>query len=377
MKTLGIDETGSISLRRTTALDVDDLIVGCGFNKPDPTLPGTLAFISRSEAVATVVAALQAGIRQLDTAPLYGAGLSEEYIGDAVVEAGLAATVDLKVWSKVGVVIRRPDQVSLTQACLPLKYTGERATLRDYSFGMARRSLTESLVRLRIPAITGLRVHGPNRQDRVTVGGQLLETMAVDGTEQALAIDGVLAGLCQLRSRGVIEDVSLGLNAFDPPVVQGHRRLFERPAAGTVQSALLAGGYNLLNQNALPLLEDAEAKGIEIHIAGVFSSGLLAGGSTVYAAGADNGQAPSYELLQRAEGWRRLAEDHGLALPVVALAFAVLPKCVTRIVVGMSSPVDVRENVKLLSMTASVPSKLWSQAKARGLLDRRTPVPNR
>ena len=60
---------------------------------------------------------------------------------------------------------------------------------------------------------------------------------------------------------------------------------------GTIQSALLAGGWNLLNQQALPLLAEAEARGIDIHMAGVFSSGLLAGGTTVYAAGADNGQS--------------------------------------------------------------------------------------
>jgi D-threo-aldose 1-dehydrogenase len=141
-----------------------------------------------------------------------------------------------------------------------------------------------------------------------------------------------------------------------------------------VQSALLAGGYNLLNQNALPLLEAAEARGIEVHMAGVFSSGLLAGGSTVYAAGADNGQAPSEELVQRAAGWAALAAEHGLALPAVAMAFAALPRCVTRVVVGMSSPEDVEENVRLLPQTA-VPLELWRQAKARRLLDARVPIP--
>eukprot|EP01043_Picozoa_sp_COSAG02_P028884 COSAG02_NODE_1773_length_10980_cov_8.196765_2_plen_377_part_00 len=364
-----------VALRETTALGVDDLILGCGFNKPDLAHPEALAFISRPEAVATVLAALQAGIRQLDTAPLYGAGLSEEYVGDALLEAGLDTMVGLKVWTKVGVVIRRAGRASLDHAPLPLSFTGERATFRDYSFGMAQRGLKESLVRLRLPAVTGLRVHGPNRQDRVTIGGNLHEPMVVDGTEQAVAADGILVGLSALRNEGVIEEVSLGLNAFDPAIVQGHRRLFKRPPPGTVQSALLAGGFNLLNQNALPLLEEAEAQGIEIHMAGVFSSGLLAGGSTVYAAGADNGQAPSDELLQRVDGWRRLTEEHGVALPAVALAFAALPRCVTRVVVGMSSPADVEENVELLRTTGSIPTALWRQAKERGLLDLRTPIP--
>lgn len=97
----------------------------------------------------------------------------------------------------------------------------------------------------------------------------------------------------------------------------------------------------------------------------------------MYAAGADNGQPPSDELLQRVEGWRRLAEEHGLPLPAVALAFAALPRCVTRVVVGMSSPADVHENIDLLRTTASVSPELWWHAKERGLLDRRTPIPER
>lgn len=363
-----------LTMRRTT-LGVDDLILGCGFNKPDPANPEALAFISRSDAVATVIEALQLGIRQLDTAPLYGVGRSEEYIGDALLEAGLAATDGLKVWTKVGVVIRSADRLSMENPTLPLGSKGSRATIRDYSFAMARCGLQESLMRLRLPKVTGLRVHGPNRLDRVTIDGELRESMVVDGTEQALAADGILAGLSALQGDGVIEEVSLGLNAFDPNIVQGHRRLFQRPPAGVVQSALLAGGFNLLNQNALPLLEEAEARGIEIHMAGVFSSGLLAGGNTVYASGADNGQAPSDELIQRAKGWRILSEEHGLALPAVALAFAALPRCVKRVVVGMSSPADVQENVNLLHTTTSVPPVLWRQAKDRGLLDPRTPVP--
>ena len=180
-------------------LSASDLVLGCGFNKSDPAVSGALAFVSQAEAVATVTTALCLGIRQLDTAPLYGAGLSEEYIGDALLEAGLAATADLKIWTKVGVVIRPADTPTLEQPGLPLQFGGERSTFRDYSAGMARRCLTESLLRLRLPAVTGLRVHGPNRQDRVTVAGELRESMPRDGIEQTLEADGILAGLVELR----------------------------------------------------------------------------------------------------------------------------------------------------------------------------------
>ena len=63
-----------------------------------------LRVVGRTQAVGTVAAALALGVRHIDTAPLYGAGLSEEYIGDALAEAGLGATEGLRVWSKAGVV---------------------------------------------------------------------------------------------------------------------------------------------------------------------------------------------------------------------------------------------------------------------------------
>ena len=200
------------------------------------------------------------------------------------------------------------------------------------------------------------------------------EELPVDGTEQALSDDGLLRGLAELREAGEIEEASLGLNAFDADMVQGHLRLFRRPAAGVVQSALLAGGYNLLNQEGLPLLVEAERRGIEIHMAGVFSSGLLAGGATVYATGSDSGQKPATELQELAAGWAELAEEHGLALPAVAMAFAALPKCVTKVVVGCSSVEDIEEDVRLLPQTA-VPLELWQEAKRRGLLSASVPTP--
>ena len=83
-----------LPLRTTQGpLTVDDLMLGCAFNKPDDD--GSLRLVGRTAAVATVSAALRLGVRSIDTAPLYGAGLSEEYIGesvgDALAEAGLGA----------------------------------------------------------------------------------------------------------------------------------------------------------------------------------------------------------------------------------------------------------------------------------------------
>jgi aryl-alcohol dehydrogenase-like predicted oxidoreductase len=196
-------------------LTVAQLVLGCGFNKPDPATD-QLAVVPHAQAVATVHAALRLGIRALDTAPLYGSGRSEEWIGDALALPPLGVELaDLQIWSKVGVVVRRADQPDVAAPPLPLGYGGARASVRDYSRAMARRGLAESLGRLRLPAglaLAGLRVHGPNRSDRVTVSGRMVEAVAVDGTEQALgAEDGILGGLAELRAEGAIGEVGLGL----------------------------------------------------------------------------------------------------------------------------------------------------------------------
>jgi len=40
-------------------------------------------------------------------------------------------------------------------------------------------------------------------------------------------------------------------------------------------------------------------------------------------------------MVQKAEEWKKLSAKHGVSLPAVALAFAALPTCVTRVVLGM------------------------------------------
>lgn len=61
----------------------------------------------------------------------------------------------------------------------------------------------------------------------------------------------------------------------------------------------------------------------QVHIAGVFASGLLVkeGGTYAY-------QAASAEQIACAGRWRLLGKRHGCSLPAVAIAFAALPKCV-------------------------------------------------
>ena len=51
---------------------------------------------------------------------------------------------------------------------------------------------------------------------------------------------------------------------------------------GIFDSALLAGGWNLLSQAGLPCLLECQRRGVDVHVAGAYASGLIVGAS-IYA----------------------------------------------------------------------------------------------
>lgn len=147
-------------------------------------------------------------------------------------------------------------------------------------------------------------------------------------------------------------------------------RMIGGTEAGTFDSALLAGGWNLLTQAGLPCFAECEARGIEVHVAGVFASGLLVSTDGTYA----YKKAPA-DKVAAAEAWRSLAEKHGFSLPAVAIAFAALPKCVTKVVLGMVTPKQVKQNLAWVEESGGVGPAFWAEAKATGLLDIAVPTP--
>merc|ERR1711862_916062 len=165
---------------------------------------------------------------------------------------------------------------------------------------------------------------------------------AVDEVAIALAPNGMLAGLEKLRADGIIRHVGLGMNCN----VEAHQgvpeevvRLIRGSKKGSFDSALLAGGWNLLSQKGLPCLVECQRQGIAVHLAGIFASGLLVGADR-YAY-----KAAPPEMKAKAERWRKLAETYGCSLPAVAMAFGALPTVDSRIVVGMATPEQVDQNL--------------------------------
>ena len=86
------------------------------------------------------------------------------------------------------------------------------------------------------------------------------------------------------------------------------------------------------------------------------------------------GVAPP-EIVEKVRQWEALASAHGVSLPAVAMAFAALPACVARVVIGCSKGEEVKTNLRYLEESAAVPSALFRAAKAAGLLPEHIPVP--
>ena len=134
-------------------------------------LPGTLGFgtaplgnmfrdIPDDEARATVEAAWDDGIRYFDTAPLYGAGLAELRLGEALAERPRA---DYVISTKVGrLILDEKEDVSARDQGEKgglFAHGRDNRVVNDYSYDATLRSIEDSLERLRTDRIDIAWVH--------------------------------------------------------------------------------------------------------------------------------------------------------------------------------------------------------------------------
>ncbi|MBV8400451.1 MAG: aldo/keto reductase, partial [Acetobacteraceae bacterium] len=180
------------------------------------------------EAVAAVERAAELGVNLIDTAPLYGHGLSEHRCGTALRRIGRDKVV---LSTKVG---RWMD---------PLKHPGAGSSfvggqphtaVVDYSYDGTMRAVEQSLLRLGTDRIDILLIHDV---DVWTHGRDAIEARFAE------AMGGAYRALDRLRSEGRVSAIGVGVNEADMCV-----RFAE---AGNFDAMLLAGRYSLLEQPAL------------------------------------------------------------------------------------------------------------------------------
>lgn len=328
------------------------------------TLPSRLGFgtaplgnmyrdIPQEEALATVDAAWQNGIRYFDAAPLYGAGLAELRLGEALAGRPRDAYA---IGTKVGrLILDEHEDASqrdlgekggLFQHGLPNKI------VYDYTEDGTLRSIEASLKRLRTDRLDTVWIHDPAVDFH---GEQWRDVFDV-------AMSGAAKALTRLRDEKVIKGWGLGVNRIEPCELTLDR--------ADPDGFLLAGRYTLLDHaDALArLMPASEARGLGIIVGGPYNSGVLAGGQHF------EYQPASPEMRERVARIRQICDRFGVDIKAVALQFSLAHPAVSGAIPGASRPDRISENLQLAA--APIPAELWDALKAEGLIAGNAPTPS-
>jgi D-threo-aldose 1-dehydrogenase len=329
-------------------------------------LPGNLGFgaaplgnmfrdIPEDEALATVEAAWDQGIRYYDNAPFYGAGLAELRMGEAL--AGKLRD-EYVISTKVGrLILDEVEDVSLRD-------NGEKGDVfafgrpnkivNDYGYDATLRSIEDSLGRL--------------RTDRIEIA--FVHDLAQDfwGDEWLAKFEeargGAFKALSRLREEGVIKAWGLGVNRVEPIELLLE---LEEPQPDVF---LLAGRYTLLDharalQRVMPTVAE---RGLGVVVGGPYSSGALVGGPNF-----EYAPAPP-AMIEKVACIRQIADRYAISMKAAGLQFALANPAVVAVIPGASRPGRIAEDSAALQEV--VPGDFWQELRAGGLVSPQAPLPD-
>jgi D-threo-aldose 1-dehydrogenase len=225
-----------------------------------------------------------------------------------------------EVQTKVGRLLVPGDERSIFEGTPPVH------PVFDFSADGVRRSLDESLERLGLDRVDSLLLHDPD-----------------DHWQQA--IDEAYPAIEQLRSEGVVGRIGAGMNQSE---------MLTRFARETDMDVfLMAGQLTLLDDSAVDdLVPAAAATGKAIIAAGVFNSGVLAGGDTF-----SYGEIPPW-VRDKVASLQQVCDRFDVPLAAAAIQYPRWRAAVD-VVVGARNPDEVDENERLASL--ALPPELWQE----------------
>ena len=309
--------------------------------------------LTDEEAAATVDAAWQHGTRFFDTAPQYGAGLSEIRLGRQLAKHDRD---EYELSTKVGRLVL--DELETGPRDFGEKgdlFSAGRANrmVYDYSEKGTLKSIEDSLSRLNVDRLDFVWVH------------DLAQDFHGDGwlAQFEIARTGAFCALSQLRNEGVIKGWGLGVNRVEP--VELTLSLTDVAHDAT----LLAGRYTLLDHElALQrLMPAAAAQGVDIVVGGPYSSGVLAGGAHF-----EYQPAPP-EITAKVERIKAIAKRHGVPIKAAALHFVLAHPAVVSVIPGASRPERIAEDY--VALNTVVPQAFWCEMRDQHLVSPDAPLP--
>lgn len=291
---------------------------------------GLYSPVGQAQALATVAAGWERGIRYYDVAPLYGNGLAERRAG-AVLSGKPRSAFALS--TKVGRLLRGGGSDIQQIWAEPTDVT----PVFDFSAPGIRTSYEESLSRLTLDRADILHLHDPD-------------------DHFPAAVSQALPALAALRDEGRIGAVSAGMNQS--------AMLADLVRTGLLDSVLVAGRYTLLDQSAEDeLLPLCEKRGVSVIAGGVFNSGLLAdprpGATFDY-------EPAAATMLEMALVCEAICARHEVPLRAAAIQFPARHPAVASVLVGVRSPEEVADAVEMAAFP--IPTRLWRDLRAEGLI---------
>lgn len=309
--------------------------------------------IPEDEALATVEAAWNDGIRYFDNAPFYGAGLAEIRMGEALKDKPRDQYV---ISTKVGrIVLDEVDNAPRDNGEKGDVFANGRPNkvINDYSYDATLRSIDDSLDRLHTDHIDIVWVHDL-AQD--FYGDEWLAKF-----EEARI--GAFQALDRLRDEGVIKAWGLGVNR-----VEAVELLLDLDCPQP-DGSLLAGRYTLLDHDrALErLMPKVAERGLGIVVGGPYSSGALVGGPNFEYAPA------TPEIVAKVAAIKAIADRHGVSMKAAGLQFSLANPAVAAVIPGASRPQRIAEDTAALN--EAIPTDFWHELRQAGLVSARAPLP--
>lgn len=331
--------------RKFGRVDLDVTAFGFG----TAPLGNFLQEIDEPTATAMFDTAWDAGIRLVDTAPMYGHGLAEIRTGQAL---RWKKRDDFVLASKVGRVLKPAPRASIDFA--PWVNAAPFTMQFDYSYDGTMRAVEDSLQRLALEHIDIMFIHDIDVFTR--------------GTEQPevfrQAMDGCYRALASLRDQKVLKAIGVGVNEWQVCHAALQQRDFD--------CFLLAGRYTLLEQEALnDFLPLCQARGAAVLVGGGFNSGILATGAK---AGAKYNYAPApAAVMEKVAKIEAVCAAHDVPLAAAALQFVVAHPAIPSFIAGTRNVQQLQQNLAWFSHP--IPPAFWADLKAQGLLREDAPVP--
>ena len=275
--------------------------------------PPFWAFRDEKTSISTIQKALDLGVNLIDTAPVYGFGLSESVVGKAV--AG------------------RRDQLIIATKC-GLRWKGDslKDIYRDLSPASLYQEVEDSLRRLGTDRIDLYQVHWPDPN---------------------IPVEHVMVALALLKGQGKI--LNIGVSNFDAQML--------RSASAVVPVVSLQPKYNLLERDAeADLLPLCRENNIGVLAYSPLASGMLTGKYSSSASLADwrgKGNMGVFrpetfpQVMAKVEKLKSFANERGIPLSRMALRWVIGQPGISCALAGANTAAQVEDNVAAADLELS------------------------